>query len=128
LADPEIEAVARLVVEAREKKGWTASDLSDDMGIMHFTLERLEAGEEWPDDDACQYIEESLGWYRGSLLQLRQLAEFKSLDQITVESLQEEQPQESNDQQREIYLGLLRSAEARAKEEAEANDPWRKPK
>jgi ribosome-binding protein aMBF1 (putative translation factor) len=48
LADPEIEAVARLVVEARAKKGWTARNLSNDMGTMHYTLERLEAGEEWP--------------------------------------------------------------------------------
>lgn len=127
MTESEILAVARLVVEAREKKGWTASDLSNDMGIMHFTLDRLEAGEEWPDEEARQYIEESLGWYSGSLEQLRQLAEFKTLDQITVESLQE-QPQERQDQERGIYLALLRSSEARAKEEQEANDPWRLPK
>lgn len=124
MAESEILAVARLVVEAREKRGWTASDLSNDMGIMHFTLDRLEAGEEWPDEEACQCIEESLGWYPGSLGQLRQLAEFKSLDQITVESLQE-RPQEPQEQPRGIYLALLHSAEAQAKKEQQASDPWR---
>lgn len=41
---------------------------------MHFPLDRLEAGEEWPDEEACQFIEEFLGWGPGSLGQHRQLS------------------------------------------------------
>ena len=79
MVDPEVEAVGGFVARAREAKGWSQIEFTKEMGIFHYVLQRLEAGEEWPDTETARAIEETLEWPPRTLDMLRDLADFTDL-------------------------------------------------
>jgi transcriptional regulator with XRE-family HTH domain len=84
LVDALIAAVGRLVVEAREEKGWSQLQFSKEAGIFLEPLRLLEAGEEWMSEESMEVVEEALGWFVGVTSDIRHNSEYTDIPSISL--------------------------------------------